>query len=1266
MAFNKSNKKIVTTALTAAMVASAVAPVAAAKITPAQDATNKVNAYLKVTLKTSADMKKADLLKKAALDAVKKLTSKADAKVKTSLTGKINAKSASLSKDLAKIVAAEKVAAAKVAADKAVKAYTASSVKVEADFAKTESLRTAAVKAIAVLSDKKLKDSYTAAVNSKYASLKKVYDKLVSDRKAAEAEQAAENARIEEATKALKTATDAFNNATTVITKEVVDAAYKTVSDKIAVIKTVSKKTELQGQADALKAAAYKKIDDAATEKALEEAATKSVTDYEAVVIKELTDKGQADTLKAAADAAVAKVGNADVKKALTDRIAAQDAKVADALKELQAQADATTAVKAYEDVKITALTDKDNADKLKADAQAAVDKVTNADVKKALTDRITAQDKVVADALQALAAPVVTGVSATNLKEVVVTFNKDIDSANAGTYTFPAASGLVVAVSKVDGNTVTLKVTAGTVTQQLSADLTIDAVKTADGASVAKTVKTVKFGDVTAPVVSSVTVTGPTKVTVKFSEPLATKPTFSFDNGQVAIVSDNFTAGAKSVELTLGTTPSEGSHTVTVSGGTDYAGFTVDKVDNTVAYAKDTTAPTFTVTSANDSQVVLSFDKAITNVGDANVEFYQTNVGTAAYKATQSLSADGKTLTLTFANPLAAGNVNLYLHYVSNTGAKLQDAWGNKLAETAFTANVVVDTTAPTITKVEPNSNTAIQVTYSKAVSASATNSANYTVKDADGNVVPFTNVTNVSGNTYSINFAPVLNGGNYTVSVKNVTDTTLKANKLADFTTTVAVADKVPPQVGTVQVLSDKKVKINFTEAMDAASITNKNNYLFGPSALDSNVTLTAVDNNKAVILDFTNVASGVQTNPKGQTINVGRVADAAGNLIAAFSTAAVVPGTISAPLFKKAEVTGAHTVKFYFDEVITSSQATDFLISTDNGVTYKPADAISVSVVDGKTVVTATTNVLTLPTSANNVVVATADTVLGGTVSGKNVYGAPIAIAAGTVTADKFAPVATSATASDLGGAANQVDTFTVQFSENLYVASVQDSDFTVDGYEVTGVSVNGSTVTLTVKEKTTNDLTATPKVTLVGTVEDNGRNVSITQDPLTAVAAQAGIDAANQAAANVVANKITALPAVTALAYTDKPAVDAARLAYNGLTATQKALVANYTTLTNAEAKITALGNVIVSATAPTVTNATGTYADEAAVQTALKNTIQVTLVNGNTVTASVVWTASTNYNAATANTVVTYTGAITPTAPVTQPGTPVTSSVTVTK
>ena len=64
-------------------------------------------------------------------------------------------------------------------------------------------------------------------------------------------------------------------------------------------------------------------------------------------------------------------------------------------------------------------------------------------------------------------------------------------------------------------------------------------------------------------------------------------------------------------------------------------------------------------------------------------------------------------------------------------------------------------------------------------------------------------------------------------------------------------------------------------------------------------------------------------------------------------------------------------------------------------------------------------------------------------------------------------------------------------------------------------------------------------------------------------------------ADMKAAKAVADKIAALPTTDALALTDKTAVAAARTAYDALSATQKNLVTNLSTLTAAEAKIAEL-------------------------------------------------------------------------------------------
>ncbi|WP_256941155.1 hypothetical protein [Bacillus sp. EAC] len=129
MAFNKNNKKIVTTALTAAMVASAVAPVAAATktVTPAQAATKAVDAYYKLSVKTRADVSNSAKVKVAAQKAIAKLTSKKDAKLKASLTKKVTTKSAAINKYYKTVIVvaeteAKNIATAKAALE-AAKAY---------------------------------------------------------------------------------------------------------------------------------------------------------------------------------------------------------------------------------------------------------------------------------------------------------------------------------------------------------------------------------------------------------------------------------------------------------------------------------------------------------------------------------------------------------------------------------------------------------------------------------------------------------------------------------------------------------------------------------------------------------------------------------------------------------------------------------------------------------------------------------------------------------------------------------------------------------------------------------------------------------------------------------------------------------------------------------------------------------------------------------------------------------------------------------------
>lgn len=686
--------------------------------------------------------------------------------------------------------------------------------------------------------------------------------------------------------------------------------------------------------------------------------------------------------------------------------------------------------------------------------------------------------------------------VSANNLKEVVVTFDKAVDADTAGDkayYTF-TANKLAVDKVTVSGKTVVLTL-AAKAENQASYELNVEGIK-----GLVKTTKEVKFFDNTTPTVEAVAAIGPKQVKVTFSEPLSAKPSFSVNNGAIAVVADNFTEGTKEVILTLGAQPAASTNTLTVEGGADYASYKVEKVTKDFTVVADTTPPTVSVKKASAKQVVLEFSEDVQNVKDDNVVFYHTTKGHDGYKGTIE-GVDGKEVTISFVNPLPEGQFKIFVDYVVDNGTQISDLWGNKLPEQVITGTFAADTTPPTVLKVEAKTNKEILVTFSEAVTG-ANIKANYTLKGVTGNVIPLSGAEEVdkAKNIYKVVTTEPLNGGSYYLTVKGIEDAS--KNKLVEYTATVAVADTVPPNVKDLdpttpntfdaQLISPTKVKIAYTEPMDKASIENKNNYLFNGVNFDSKVTLTATDSNTAVVVDFTNVV-GFNGFKDGDAISVGRVLDTAGNPKTEMQTKVNLPNSVSAPLFDKAEVTGKNTVKLYFKELIINAKADDFEV--DNGKGYKAVNSISNDVVENKSVITLTT-ANDLPTTAAGVKVKTVDAV-----DAKNQYDVPVALS--DVTAeDKIGPNWLKAETVDTNNN-GKIDQFKLTFSEALYVASVQDSDFRIEGYTIAGVETKGEVVTIKVTELDIDDSEATPTVAVIGSVEDLKRNASGPFEPQKAI-------------------------------------------------------------------------------------------------------------------------------------------------------------------
>ncbi|MBS4022243.1 MAG: cell wall-binding repeat-containing protein [Dethiobacter sp.] len=528
-----------------------------------------------------------------------------------------------------------------------------------------------------------------------------------------------------------------------------------------------------------------------------------------------------------------------------------------------------------------------------------------------------------------------VASASASNLAEIVVKFNQPLDATKVvvANFTVGGANAAAVALS-ADKTTVTVTPAAISATNQATYALVV---KKAVGIA-ADYAKSVLAMDTQIPFVTGLTLTGPTTFDITFSEPIKTAGSVMINNGIYGAT----VAGPVGNKVTVTTAAlADGDYTVKIIGYKDYADFTMDTVELTLAYAKDTAALVASISSAKQTEVKVKFSKKIATVLNAN-HFYHTF---SAYNPNTATTTDNITYTLTFnAYPIPEGSFNLVVK-ANDGGAvpvKITDVWGvDFAANTTLVGSVTADTTPPTVAVKEVVDEQNVRVEYSEAV-AGATTSANNVVKKADGTTVPGISVTNVSGNIYNINLGAVMAGGVYTVTISNITDTALAPNAMAATTLSFTITDKTPPAVSSIKYVNTaagtpEYLYVTFNEAMATSgpgSVLDVNNYRLGtvkPSAV------TAFGTNK-YRLTFADT-----TVFNGATFTYGQLADVSGNSMVALSTsvglvagdaeAEPVPGDITI------KTKSLNTIEIVVNKVIPQILAADIIVD-NNAVLETPA--------------------------------------------------------------------------------------------------------------------------------------------------------------------------------------------------------------------------------------------------------------------------------------------------------------------------------------
>lgn len=697
------------------------------------------------------------------------------------------------------------------------------------------------------------------------------------------------------------------------------------------------------------------------------------------------------------------------------------------------------------------------------------------------------------------------------NNKQFVVEFSKAVDKKTLTTANVALSEATTVALASLtegtdytisaDKKTVTFNLTTAA-SQQETCKVTLKNIKDTDGNVFPEYTESIKFFDNVAPTVNDVKANGSKTIEVKFSEPIQTAPNAKVTmSGSVYQVTPVLSSDKMSATIAMPVDMVAGTHTVEFEAGADYANFKMDKVTKSFTFEKDTTAVVATLKESTEYTATIKFNKNVPGFDTiTNYKFAHSYKGKNEVTNSAITKIADDEYKVTFTSPFAPGSSKLYFYYNDNVADdnKVKDSYGNILAPFELNINTVEDKTAPAVSSVVFKDATTLTITFTEEVDpADAKNTANYVLKDSTGKVIGITGIadadtSNPDNKTFTIT-TDTINGGTYSLEVNNIKDKSIAGNKMTKATINFTATDKVAPTVVTsAEVINATKIRIKFSEAMDKASIEDKANYAMNGVALDSKAIVTAAADRKSVVIDFSKLDTKPDFTTTGTTISVGQVKDIAGNKTTNFVTTVTVT-SVAVPVIgiKEANMISKDKIQVVVEDALTLKADAKISVTTD-GASYNDLSVESVSVVNNVTTLTVKLTTPIANTEATNVKVKL-DT---GSDSIKNGDGQFLQFGE-TAVKDKIAPEVKSVKTKDNDGN-GKIDTIDVEFSEALYAGSVTASDFTVEGYTVDGIkSISGATVSLAIKESSYSDTGATPKVTVVGSVEDLNKNASAAQ-------------------------------------------------------------------------------------------------------------------------------------------------------------------------
>ncbi|MBP2033725.1 putative cell wall-binding protein/acyl carrier protein [Clostridium algifaecis] len=456
-----------------------------------------------------------------------------------------------------------------------------------------------------------------------------------------------------------------------------------------------------------------------------------------------------------------------------------------------------------------------------------------------------------------------VNSVTANSLNQVKVVFNTQVDRLSAertGNYEIDG-NGLPSATATLqeDGRTVIINFSTP-YTQSKDVDFTVknEVLAKGSGNTIAKYEKHITFQENGVPTLDSVTSIGGNKLRVKFSEPIRISDdklsSIKINRRSVTGYGLNKTytklrdvSGdwADGVDLYFNSPLPIGSNTLIMPNGDSGS-----KFDNAAGIPFSTVSQSFTVNSSSGNPQV---DSVTSNNTDTIYIKYNQPVDEQTALESSNYKINGKTVTLddSYVNfdynsgdtVVRIEKVDDLLQKGENTvtvSSNVQDTFGNSIKDSTVNFYLGDNSGKPKITSSSIIDSETIRIKFNKEVTRSyAQDKGNYTITDSDGNDITYKidsiNSISIDGNS-NTNFDiklkdDALKGSKYTLTIKNVADTSSPANIMDTYTTLLAGTDDEGLNVTKIVRRADnpQAVAIFFNKTMNDSDLQNASDYMF-----------------------------------------------------------------------------------------------------------------------------------------------------------------------------------------------------------------------------------------------------------------------------------------------------------------------------------------------------------------------------------------------------------------------------------------------------